>query len=194
MECSLRNRGPLLKVSFAAFLATPGVAPAADNGFYLGGSASDVSSDYSVASFTGAGSARDDDGFKLIGGFRPLDAFALEANYVDLGTTRVALNVACITTPCPSETSIDAQALSVSAVGLFTLPLVDLYGRVGVVRWESERRVLSFSQEAEDTDPTYGAGVQVRLGSFALRVEYERFEFGDDSVDLRSVGFTYTFL
>jgi hypothetical protein len=192
MECLLRNRCLLLMLSLAACVATPGVALAADNGFYLGGSASDVSSDYAAP--VGAGPARDDDGFKLIGGFRPLDKFALEANYVDLGTTRVPLNVVCVTTPCPSETAIDAQALSVSAVGLFTLPLVDLYGRVGLARWESERRVLSFTQEAEDTDPTYGAGVQVRFGSFALRVEYERFDLGDDSVDLRSVGFIYTFL
>jgi hypothetical protein len=73
------------------------------------------------------------------------------------------------------------------------LPLVDLYGRVGMARWETERRV-AFAQDDEGTDPTLGAGVQLRFGSFALRVEYERFDFGDDEVDLRSVGFTYTFL
>jgi hypothetical protein len=78
-------------------------------------------------------------------------------------------------------------------VGLFTLPLVDLYGRVGVARWESERTIFA-PQKDEGTDPTYGAGVQLRIGSFAVRVEYERFEFGDDSADMRSVGFTYTFL
>jgi hypothetical protein len=192
MECSLPLGSRAFVVAVAVCFATPGAALAADNGFYLGGSASDVSSDYAAP--VGAGPAGDDDGFKLIGGFRPLDAFALEANYADFGTTRVPLNVACVTTPCPTETSIEARALSVSAVGLFTLPLVDLYGRVGMSRWETERRVLSFSQDGEDTDPTYGAGLQIRLGSFALRVEYERFEFGDDSVDLRSVGFTYTFL
>jgi hypothetical protein len=32
------------------------------------------------------------------------------------------------------------------------------------------------------------------LGSFALRLEYERFDLDDDSVDLVSLGFTYTFL
>jgi hypothetical protein len=187
MECSLRTG----TYALAFLLATPGVALAADNGFYLGGAAADVSSDYALP--VGAGSVDDDDGLKLIGGMRPLDSFAIEANYVDLGTTRAPLNIFCITAPCPSRIDIDTQALSVSAVGLFTLPLVDLYGRVGVARWESEREIL-VSQKDEGTDPTYGAGVQVRLGSFALRVEYERFELGDDSVDLRSIGFTYTFL
>jgi hypothetical protein len=188
MEGSLRNGFGVLTL---ALCSTPGVALSADNGFYLGGSASNVSSDYAIP--VSSGTPNDGDGFKLIGGFRPLDKFAVEANYVDLGTTHVPLNTFCITTPCPQEIAIDSQALSVSAVGLFTLPLVDLYGRVGVARWESERRI-AFAQDDEGTDPTYGAGVQLRFGSFAFRVEYERFDFGDDSVDLRSIGFTYTFL
>jgi hypothetical protein len=191
MDCSLRNGSRWFNLALTFWLVAPGVALAADNGFYLGGAASDVSSDYSVP--TSVGPARDDDGFKLIGGVRPLDSFAIEANYVDLGTTRQPLGVVCITIPCPTETSIDSRAVSVSAIGMFTLPLVDLYGRVGVARWESERRIL-FAQESEGTDPTYGAGVQLRIGSFAVRVEYERFDFGDNSADLRSVGFTYTFL
>ena len=190
MECTLRNgwRG----LALAASLVVPGLAFAADNGFYLGGAASNVSSDYAIP--VGAGPVDDDDGLKLIGGIRPLDKFAIEANYVDFGTTRAPLNIVCVTVPCPAEQGIDSRALSVSAVGLFTLPLVDLYGRVGMARWEVERSVLFASQKDEGTDPTYGAGIQVRLGSFALRVEYERFDFGDDSVDLRSIGFTYTFL
>jgi OmpA-OmpF porin, OOP family len=192
MECSLRNRSRSFRLALAVSLATPGVALCADNGVYFGGSVGDVSSDYEPG-FASVGAPQDDDGFKLIGGFRPLDALALEANYVDLGTTRVPLNLVCITLPCPSEASIDSRAVSASVVGLFSLPLVDLYGRVGVARWEAERRTV-VSQDDSGTDPTYGAGVQLRFGSFALRVEYERFDFGDDSADLRSVGFTYTFL
>jgi hypothetical protein len=189
MECTLRH-GSLLLALFVA-VAAPGISLAADNGFYLGGAASDVSSDYAAP--VAAGEAADDDGFKLIGGVRPLDWLAIEANYADFGTTRVPLNVACVTTPCPSQLSLDARAVSVSAVGLYTLPLVDLYARVGMSRWETERQI-AFSQKDEGTDPTYGAGVQLRIGSFALRVEYERFDFGGDDADLRSVGFTYTFL
>jgi hypothetical protein len=191
MECSLRTGLRSCKFASALVLVAPGAAFSADNGIYLGGAASDVSSEYG-APFP-VGPARDDNGFKLIGGVRPLDSFAIEANYVDFGTTRVPLNVFCITTPCPTEGSIDSRAVSVAALGMFTLPLVDVYGRVGVARWESEGRLLA-PLDAEGTDPTYGAGLQLRFGGFALRVEYERFDFGDDSADLRSVGFTYTFL
>jgi len=192
MECSIRNGAYWRSLLAVVSIVAPGAAFAADNGFYLGLAASDVSSDYELGSV--AGDADDDTGFKGIVGFRPLDWFAVEANYVDFGDTRVPLSVACITTPCANEASVDSQAISVSAVGMFALPLVDLFARVGYARWESELSVFGSSAKREDSDPTYGAGAQVRVGSFALRFEYERFDIDDDSVDLTSIGFIYTFL
>jgi hypothetical protein len=186
MERSLQS---LLRRSLllAAVVSAPGAALAADNGFYLGLASSDVSSDYAVSSLSSSG-AEDDRGLKAIVGFRPLDSFAIEANYVDMGETSVP-----ISTP-QSTLSIDSQALSVSAVGLIALPLVDLYGRIGMSRWESEASFFGAALEESGTDPTYGAGAQFRVGSFALRFEYERFELDDDEADLVSIGFTYTFL
>jgi hypothetical protein len=192
MECSLRKRACWRSLLLSASLVAPGAALAADNGFYLGLASSEVSSDYDLGPAV-AGDADDDRGLKGIVGFRPLDAFAIEANYVDFGETRVPLNLACITVPCPTEAQIDAQAVSVSAVGLFALPLVDLFARVGYARWESDLAPFG-TEEREGGDATYGAGAQVRLGSFALRLEYERFDFDDDSAELVSLGFTYTFL
>jgi outer membrane protein with beta-barrel domain len=187
MERSVGKRSYWSGLIVATALAAPGAAMAADNGFYVGLASSDVSSDYAVSSFSSAG-ADDDRGLKAIVGFRPLDGFAIEANYVDMGETNVPIAFP------PSTLSIDSEALSVSAVGLIALPLVDLYGRVGMARWESEASLLGGSQKESGTDPTYGAGAQLRVGSFALRFEYERFELDDDSSDLVSVGFTYTFL
>lgn len=187
------ERTSLHSLLLAASLAAPGAALAADNGFYLGLASSDVSSDYELGP-AAAGDADDDRGFKGIVGFRPLDSFALEANYVDFGETRVPLAVTCAGLSCPTYAALDSQAISVSAVGMFALPLVDLFARVGYARWDSEVSALSGSAEREGSDPTYGAGAQVRVGSFALRLEYERFDFDDDSADLVSIGFTYTFL
>lgn len=192
MECSLRKRAYWRSLLLSASLLAPGVALAADNGFYMGLAASEVSSDYELGGLV-SGDADDDYGFKGIVGFRPLDWLALEANYVDLGETTVPLSVSLPCIGCATHAQIDSQAVSVSAVGLLALPLVDLFARVGYARWESETRIVA-SQEAEGSDPTYGAGAQFRVGSFALRVEYERFEFDDDDADLVSVGFTYTFL
>ena len=101
MERSLRNRAhwrSLLILATAA--AAPGAAFAADNGFYLGLASSEVSSDYAASSISASG-ADDDRGLKAIVGFRPLDSFAIEANYVDMvnvldevklaGATRISL-------------------------------------------------------------------------------------------------------
>ena len=187
MECTLRNRANWRSLLLSACLTAPGAAFAADNGFYLGLASSDVSSDYAASSISASG-ADDDRGLKAIVGFRPLDSFAIEANYVDMGETRVPISFP------PSTLSIESEAISVSAVGLIPLPLVDLYGRLGVTHWESKASLFGASQKETGTDPTYGAGAQFRLGSFALRLEYERFDFDDDSSDLVSVGFTYTFL
>ena len=187
MERSLGKRFYSCGLLLSACVAAPGAALAADNGFYLGLASSEVSSDYAVSAVSSSG-ADDDRGLKAIVGFRPLDSFAIEANYVDMGETNVAVAFP------PSTLSIDSEALSVSAVGLIALPLVDLYGRVGVSRWESEASLLGGTQKETGTDPTYGAGAQFRVGSFALRFEYERFELEDDSSDLVSIGFTYTFL
>ena len=74
-----------------------------------------------------------------------------------------------------------------------TLPALGA-ASVSVSRWESEASLFGASQKETGTDPVYGAGAQVRVGSFALRLEYERFDFDDDSADLVSLGFTYTFL
>jgi hypothetical protein len=191
MERSFR-KGVSHGVLLSGILSAPGAALAADNGVYLGLASSEVSSDFDVGSAS-AGDAGDDRGFKGIVGFRPLDSFAIEANYVDLGEAQIPLNVACVQAPCPAEASIDSQAVSVSAVGLFTLPLVDLFARVGYARWESEQAGFA-PQDRDGRDPTYGAGLQVRVGSFALRAEYERIELDGDDIDLTSIGFTYTFL
>ena len=192
MEHFLRKARYRHSVLLSASLLAPGAALAADNGFYLGLASSDVESDYELGS-AAAGDVDDDRGLKGILGFRALDSFAIEANYVDLGETVVPLNIMCLVPPCPTEASIESEALSVSAVGLFAFPLVDLYARVGYASWESDALPFS-SEDREGKDPTYGAGIQVRVGSFALRFEYERFEFDDESADLASLGFTYTFL
>lgn len=172
---------------------TPAVGWCADNGIYIGGSLAAPSPNLDWS--TDHGPEDEGTGFKGIVGARPLDWLAIEANYVDLGETAVPLLIACLTSPCPNEETFDARAVSVSVLGMRALPLVDLYARVGTARWETERQVrFGPLQERAGTDLTYGLGLQARVGSFALRAEYERFDFDRDEIDSLSVGFTYTFL
>lgn len=177
-----------LALGLGMTLAAASAAHAQDNGIYVGGSLGDVSSDYDWRLGGAEGGADDESAFKVIGGVRPFDPFAVEVNYVDLGRTTV---------PVPAvggEAAVDSRALSVSAVGFYALPLLDVFGRVGVARWESEPRALFASFDTDDgTDLTYGVGAQIRLGGFSVRAEYETFDVDDGSVDLASIGVTYTF-
>ena len=179
--------------------AACGAAHAQDNGIYIGASAADVSTDFDLGAAAPAYDVDDEtSGFKLIAGIRPLNPLAVEFNYVDLGEMDAILSRVCppvVGGGCPGSATFDARALSVSAVAFYSLPLVDLFGRVGAARWESKREIpLLGSATERGTDLTYGAGVQVRFLSFAVRAEYERFELDRDSVDSVSIGFTYTFL
>lgn len=173
-------------------------AEAQDNGIYVGASFVDASSDFDLGVAAPAYRVDDDSsGFKLIGGIRPLDPLGIEVNYVDLGDTDATLAAACppaVGGACPASAAFDARALSVSAVAYYSLPFVDLFGRVGVARWESERDLTPLGRNTErGTDMTYGVGAQLRFLSFAVRLEYERFDVDRDSVDSVSLGITYTF-
>lgn len=172
----------------AGALLLSGVAQAQDNGIFVGGSAGDVSSDYDWSLDGLQGGPDEESAFKIIGGVRPIDPFGIEVNYTDLGETTRAV----------AETSgragLETKALSVSAVGYFSLPFFDIFGRVGVARWEQDARDLLTELDGVDgTDPTYGIGAQFRLGSFAIRAEWEDYDVSGGSAELASVGFTYTF-
>jgi OOP family OmpA-OmpF porin len=203
-------RGSSARIRFFALAASamlPVAAPAQDNGIFIGAAAVDATAEYDWFPGIIAGSADEDtNGFKLMGGVRPFDAFAIEASYSDFGGADWPTSILCIQVVgnnCPTSASIDSRAVAVSALGIYTLPLLDFYGRIGLARWEADGRVgftipgggLNTPRRSiEGTDPVYGVGLQIRFSSIALRVEYESFEILDDSTEAISVGFTYTFL
>jgi hypothetical protein len=168
----------------SGLLATPEAA-AADNGFYLGAGltqsrVNDIAPSIDLK----------DDSYKLIAGFRPLDHFSVEVNYIDLGKDSGSLG--------PVGYSVDSKAYAAFAVGYLPLPFVDLYAKAGVARWEANARSTGIALASLDdsgTEFAYGAGVQARLGSLAARLEYERFDVGNtDGAELVTLGLTWTFL
>jgi hypothetical protein len=75
---------------------------------------------------------------------------------------------------------------------------VDLFAKVGLVSWDADIRAAFEDIVDRDsdsgTDPTFGLGVALRLGSFAVRAEGELFDVdGTDDLYMVSVGATYTF-
>jgi hypothetical protein len=178
----------------AAVLLSANVAHAADNGFYIGGGITrtslDTSSDF-VEDAPDFSIDDDDNGFKLIAGMRPLDWLAIEANYVDFGGVTAGDDVL--------GGEYELTGIDAFAVGFLSAPFVDVYGKVGAIRWDADGRVnaggIDFDDSESGTDLAYGAGVQARLGSLAGRLEYERFEVdGTEEVAMITLGVTFTFL
>lgn len=172
-------------LSLAALAPT---ASAADNGFYLGAGLSNTNFDVDV---DGVSDDFDDNGFKVIAGFRPLDWLAFEANYIDLGGTD------------EDGLSIDSNALTASALVLAEIGIVDLYARAGMALWDTELTSGGFSISDDGWEPTYGVGVGVHFGSIGVRAEWETFQAEpfDDVLDEFELEFstitlsvTYTFL
>jgi len=203
-------------MALTVLFLTPCVASAADNGFYAGASVSNVSTSYDwrperwglngpAAGPSGAlvGPAREKGtAYKVFGGIRPLKSFAVELSYVDLAAAESSLSYSPLilfAIPPHDRISLEARAISVSAVGILSVGRVDLFGRVGAARWQSDGTAWAPPpntairlQDDEGTDATYGAGVQLPLRRFALRLEYERLEIAGDSADSLSLGFTRT--
>jgi OmpA-OmpF porin, OOP family len=166
-------------------------AAAADNGFYLGAGLTQTDFKVSVDDFDGDESF-DDNSFKIIAGFRPLDWLAVEANYIDLGS---------VDFDDGSGVSIDSKALTASVLLIKEFQVIDVFARVGVAKWDSDFNVEDLGTVSDDGfEPTFGVGVGAHFGSVGVRAEWERFSTEalddeiDTDVDTLSVSFTYTFL
>jgi hypothetical protein len=174
----------------AAFAASCGLfslpALAADNGFYLGASVGESSVQFDDADLNFDASST---GYKAIVGWRFVDWLAVEGNYVDLGSGEdnvIGENV-----------KSDVNGVSLSAVGFLPVGPVDLFARVGAINWNADLTAPGLDLKASDdgTDLAYGIGAQFRVWSLSIRGEYERFDISNaDTVDLISIGVTWTFL
>ncbi len=159
-------------------------AAAADNGFYIGAGITQTEFDIDNV---GSGEL-DDNAFKVIAGFRPLNWLAVEANYIDLGGIE------------EDGVSLDTSAITVSALLLKEFAVIDLYARLGMANWKADASVEDFDDIDDDGwEPTYGVGIGAHFGSFGLRAEYEMFNADifdelDSDISTISLSFTYTFL
>lgn len=163
-----------------SFAAMAPQAAAADNGFYLG--AGITKSEFDVGS---ASDSLDDNSYKIIVGFRPLDWLAIEGNYIDLGGESDG-----------AGTSLDAQAFTVSGLFIAEFAVIDLYARLGMANWKLDAEFDNFDASQDGWEPTYGVGIGAHFGSLGVRAEYESFQVDDFDFDVNTVSlsFTYTFL
>lgn len=164
-----------------------------DSGFYIGGNIGRSSlnvediDDIDTADFD---IDDDDNAYKVLLGFNlgiiPLLDLAVEAAYRDFGEFegRSSLGAA----------KAEAEAVDVFGVVALTFGPVAVFGKVGFVDWNVDTVVEDRNIDQSGSDPAYGVGARLQLGSFAIRGEYEEFEIADSSdLSMLSVGLTYTF-
>jgi opacity protein-like surface antigen len=131
-----------------------------------------------------------DTSWKAILGWRPLKLFALEGEYVDLGSSAIHLS--------HGNANYSANATAVYAIGFLPLPvpMFDVYGKLGAARWEVDGHSYTFSPRSDQGHQfTFGAGAQVHpLPRVGVRFEYEHFNVAKAvAIDVQaySLGVTY---
>lgn len=131
-------------------------------------------------------------------GMRPIPLLGAEIDYIDLGKPDDEVYT------FPESASIKGEAIF--GVLYLPVPVVDIYLKAGIARLESTLKfsycgpcacdfcLNNISLARTNTSGAGGVGAQYRLASWAVRVEYERFNAGGGNPSLLSAGITWTFL
>jgi hypothetical protein len=173
-------RQQLLVFAAAAVLLGGSAVHAANTGLYIGGALGQSESGVRNGSFNFTDR---DTGYQLIAGFRPVSLLAVELNYVDLGKSTVG------------SAQAKTHAVDGFLVGYLPVPVIDIYGKLGLASWKTDAAAPGLSLHLSGSDPVAGAGVQVHFGGLAARLEYEVFDAKEVAKPtLLSLGVSYTFL
>ncbi|HEY2807683.1 MAG TPA: porin family protein [Steroidobacteraceae bacterium] len=118
-------------------------------------------------------------GWKLLAGWRPLSLVGVEAEYTDLGSRSVTTDGGA------THVSTNAKAAAAYVVGYLPVPLpwIDVYGKVGAAKVKANTSAYCTQCLAKPPDfdssksgVAFGAGVQLKSGRWAARLDYERFD------------------
>jgi opacity protein-like surface antigen len=138
--------------------------------------------------------------FKVIAGIRPISLIGAELSYIDFGHPSGNINSA------PSDVS--EKGADAFGVLYLPVPVVDVFVKAGLARLQSTANSVRigfggcpiinpncalFRLDRTNTSFAAGAGAQFKLGAFAVRAEYERFNAAGGNPSLVSLGFTWTF-
>ncbi len=132
----------------------------------------------------------EDFAWKAYGGFSfdlAVLNLGIEAGYVDLGGPSADV--------LGSQVEVDADGFDAFAVLGVDLGPLGVFAKAGMIAWDASVTVDGFDAGSDDgTDPAYGVGARIGLGSLDLRVEYEMFDIEDaDDITLLSAGLVWRF-
>ena len=170
------------KFMLLTVLALGATAARADQGFYYVGAGVVRNSLTGITDLGGLPDLKNTS-WKAFGGVRPLNWLAGELDYIDLG------NGSSTTTTGTGNVTAHADGVGGHgfAVGFFPIPLpiVDIFGKVGLARWKLNGSVNSLvspaSLSTNGTEFAWGIGVQAHISMVGARLEYENFNVPNTS-------------
>jgi len=180
-----------MRASILAALVTLITIPAiARDGFYIGAALGSTSVNTGTAGPVEVSGS--DYGYKAFAGYRFLKFLAVEGAYTDLGTVEHGGYNIFSTEPQVTITGFHAEGMAMLPLGI-----ADIFAKAGAFNWKANfnQRPSGGAETSKDgTAPLYGAGVQFRIKSWAVRGEIEYFDIKNaDHVYMYSVGGSYTF-
>ncbi|MEJ2180340.1 MAG: outer membrane beta-barrel protein [Gammaproteobacteria bacterium] len=170
----------------SALFFSSSVLAGSESGLYLGGS-------IGQATVTAKGETpgdpefnENDAGYKIFLGYNfgiiPLIDLAVEGSYVDFGK------------PSGNNDEIDLVGWDAFGLAALTFGPFSVFGKMGVLSWDSDSNVSGISSSNSGSDPAYGLGAKFILGSLALRAEYEYFDVNElEDLYMISAGLSFTF-
>lgn len=142
--------------------------------------------------------------FKVLVGFRPIPLLGAEVSYLDLGNPTGHL--------FGHPASVSMKGSSAFGVLYLPVPVIDVFVKAGVARIQSTASGFApngipdnicvagvpcgtspFQQDHTNTTFAAGAGVQFKIGRWAVRAEYERFNLAGETPHLATLGLIWSF-
>ena len=130
--------------------------------------------------------------WQLTAGVRPISPLGVEYDYIRFGSPNGYYG-----SFYNNGDNTNAHALFAVGYLPLPLPLIDVYGKLGVARLQSSTTVYGSLDplyvSSTNTDLAFGVGAQLKFSNLAVRAEYERVSDRAGNPDLLAVGVTWTF-
>jgi opacity protein-like surface antigen len=173
-------------IAGAGLIVAASAAIAEPFDFYVGAGVGESTLQSNSAPFIPNSIDQHPTGWKVFAGWRPIGMFGAEVEYADLGSKS------------SGPQSASGNAVAAFAVGYLPIPLpmLDVYGKVGLGNVHTSLNyngVVPVGTSGSSTTFAYGAGVQVKFGAPALRLEYQGFNTSGGDQSLFTLDFLWNF-
>jgi len=181
----------LILMSLVLGIGVLSVAPAMAGGLYVGAGIGNTffSSDPEDAADEIGKIDENSTSWKIFGGFSGTKFFGLEGGYRHFGN--IDTNVG------DTKYEFGTKGIDIEAVGRFTIAIVDIFGKAGVMFWGTDFKIDGTKIDFDDdsgTDFMWGLGAGVHLGPIGVRLEWESLEVsGPDNLSMVSLSATFGF-